>query len=131
MVEHHTTWNCSTGVPSGGRDQPSLFCSDRSRSQQAEQRWAPVAQLDRAPAFEAVGRRFEPCRARHKLILRVAISLGYSKLSDKILTSPSIFLTIWFVSLLIDIRFQLDSTTRASSRIRRLFDRREAAVGEL
>ena len=25
---------------------------------------APVAQLDRAPAFEAVGRRFEPCRAR-------------------------------------------------------------------
>ena len=24
---------------------------------------APVAQLDRAPAFEAVGRRFEPCRA--------------------------------------------------------------------
>jgi hypothetical protein len=25
---------------------------------------APVAQLDRAPAFEAVGHRFEPCRAR-------------------------------------------------------------------
>ena len=29
--------------------------------------FAPVAQLDRAPAFEAVGRRFEPCRARHHL----------------------------------------------------------------
>src|SRR5262245_23415288 len=28
-------------------------------------KYAPVAQLDRAPAFEAVGRRFEPCRARH------------------------------------------------------------------
>ena len=26
---------------------------------------APVAQLDRAPGFEPVGRRFESCRARH------------------------------------------------------------------
>ena len=26
---------------------------------------APVAQLDRAPDFESVGRRFESCRARH------------------------------------------------------------------
>ena len=28
---------------------------------------APVAQLDRAPGFEPVGRRFESCRARHTL----------------------------------------------------------------
>ena len=28
---------------------------------------APVAQLDRAPGFEPVGRRFESCRARHML----------------------------------------------------------------
>ena len=28
---------------------------------------APVAQLDRAPGFEPVGRRFESCRARHAL----------------------------------------------------------------
>ena len=27
---------------------------------------APVAQLDRAPDFESVGRRFESCRARHR-----------------------------------------------------------------
>ena len=27
--------------------------------------FAPVAQLDRAPGFEPVGRRFESCRARH------------------------------------------------------------------
>ncbi len=27
---------------------------------------APVAQLDRAPDFESVGRRFEPCRAYQK-----------------------------------------------------------------
>jgi hypothetical protein len=27
---------------------------------------APVAQLDRAPDFESVGRRFESCRACHK-----------------------------------------------------------------
>jgi hypothetical protein len=27
---------------------------------------APVAQLDRAPGFEPVGRRFESCRARRK-----------------------------------------------------------------
>ena len=27
---------------------------------------APVAQLDRAPDFESVGRRFESCRARHQ-----------------------------------------------------------------
>ena len=27
---------------------------------------APVAQLDRAPDFESVGRRFEPCRARQQ-----------------------------------------------------------------
>ena len=26
--------------------------------------YAPVAQLDRAPDFESVGRRFESCRAR-------------------------------------------------------------------
>jgi|CZCA01.1.fsa_nt_gi hypothetical protein len=26
---------------------------------------APVAQLDRAMDFESIGRRFEPCRARH------------------------------------------------------------------
>jgi hypothetical protein len=26
---------------------------------------APVAQLDRAPDFESVGRRFKSCRARH------------------------------------------------------------------
>ena len=26
---------------------------------------APVAQLDRAPDFESVGRRFESCRAYH------------------------------------------------------------------
>ena len=30
---------------------------------------APVAQLDRAPGFEPVGRRFESCRARHYRIL--------------------------------------------------------------
>ena len=29
---------------------------------------APVAQLDRAPGFEPVGRRFESCRARHGAI---------------------------------------------------------------
>ena len=28
--------------------------------------YAPVAQLDRAPGFEPVGRRFESCRARSK-----------------------------------------------------------------
>ena len=27
---------------------------------------APVAQLDRAPDFESVGRRFESCRARQR-----------------------------------------------------------------
>jgi hypothetical protein len=30
---------------------------------------APVAQLDRAPGFEPVGRRFESCRARLNYIL--------------------------------------------------------------
>jgi hypothetical protein len=30
---------------------------------------APVAQLDRAPGFEPVGRRFESCRARHSYIV--------------------------------------------------------------
>ena len=30
---------------------------------------APVAQLDRAPGFEPVGRRFESCRARLDYIL--------------------------------------------------------------
>ena len=30
-------------------------------------RHAPVAQLDRAPDFESVGRRFESCRACHKI----------------------------------------------------------------
>ncbi len=28
-------------------------------------RFAPVAQLDRVPDFESVGRRFESCRAHH------------------------------------------------------------------
>ena len=28
---------------------------------------APVAQLDRVPDFESVGRTFESCRARHKI----------------------------------------------------------------
>ena len=28
--------------------------------------YAPVAQLDRAPDFESVGRRFESCRAYHQ-----------------------------------------------------------------
>ena len=28
-------------------------------------RYAPVAQLDRVPDFESVGRRFESCRAHH------------------------------------------------------------------
>ena len=32
---------------------------------------APVAQLDRAPDFESVGRRFESCRARHENIRRI------------------------------------------------------------
>ena len=30
-----------------------------------ESNCAPVAQLDRAPDFESVGRRFESCRAYH------------------------------------------------------------------
>jgi hypothetical protein len=34
---------------------------------------APVAQLDRAPDFESVGRRFEPCRACQ---IPVTIPLG-------------------------------------------------------
>ncbi len=29
--------------------------------------YAPVAQLDRAPDFESVGRRFESCRAYQKI----------------------------------------------------------------
>ncbi len=29
---------------------------------------APVAQLDRAPDFESVGRRFESCRAYHPMV---------------------------------------------------------------
>src|SRR5438105_8721777 len=29
---------------------------------------APVAQLDRAAAFEAAGRRFDSCQARHPLL---------------------------------------------------------------
>ena len=39
---------------SGGAAEARIECSQ-----------APVAQLDRASAFEAEGRRFEPCRARH------------------------------------------------------------------
>ncbi len=30
---------------------------------------APVAQLDRAPDFESVGRRFESCRARERSLI--------------------------------------------------------------
>lgn len=30
---------------------------------------APVAQMDRAPVYETVGRRFESCRARHHRLL--------------------------------------------------------------
>ena len=36
----------------------------RARRRSYNEEHAPVAQLDRASAFEAGGRRFEPCRAR-------------------------------------------------------------------
>jgi hypothetical protein len=37
---------------------------------------APVAQLDRAPDFESVGRRFESCRARHGRIADFGLWIG-------------------------------------------------------
>ena len=46
---------------------------------------APVAQLDRAPDFESVGRRFDSCRARHLVkglpgFLRQPLSFGRATL---------------------------------------------------
>ena len=35
---------------------------------------APVAQLDRAPDFESVGRRFESCRARQPSLADVTLA---------------------------------------------------------
>ena len=56
--------------------------------------YAPVAQLDRAPDFESVGRRFESCRAYSipsttvsmvvdSLPGIVQISLGFAESSDE------------------------------------------------
>jgi hypothetical protein len=58
-----------------GRELPRRFRGRSGREKKPKQiesvmifNRAPVAQLDRAPDFESVGRRFESCRARHSTL---------------------------------------------------------------
>ena len=55
----HACAACSGRPPPRGRARRDSACC----SLEVESSDAPVAQLDRASAFEAEGRRFEPCRA--------------------------------------------------------------------
>ena len=57
----HACAACSGRPSPRGRARRASVCC----SLEVESNHAPVAQLDRASAFEAEGRRFEPCRARH------------------------------------------------------------------
>ena len=59
---------CENGSVGVGNDQISL--TKESNPGINLKYTAPVAQLDRAPGFEPVGRRFESCRARHVCCFR-------------------------------------------------------------
>ncbi len=64
-VEHQVV---ALGVEGSSPFTHPIFIIPLQNTQSILQRYcfAPVAQLDRAPDFESVGRRFESCRAYQK-----------------------------------------------------------------
>ena len=64
-IDQHQLPGCQSGTGSARAD---VQLSGRHRRMQDGMMAprAPVAQLDRAPDFESVGRRFESCRAHHR-----------------------------------------------------------------
>ena len=76
---------CATSVR---RSRARVRCSRRARRNRRRRACydcrsaAPVAQLDRAPDFESVGRRFESCRARQ--LASLACSPGRARSKGKV-----------------------------------------------
>ena len=62
------------GPQAGATGQLTLYTSFPSRYS-LPFKAAPVAQLDRAPDFESVGRRFESCRARQPFRELLSVAL--------------------------------------------------------
>ena len=65
LVEHQVV---ALGVEGSSPFTHPIFIIPLQNTQSILQRYcfAPVAQMDRAPDFESVGRRFESCRAYQK-----------------------------------------------------------------
>lgn len=74
------------GRPGGGSGVRRLCGIDRRTHRLAIMTLssAPVAQMDRAPVYETVGRRFESCRARHHRLSPTYLTGGPDHVSSQL-----------------------------------------------